>query len=102
MPKPNGRKPPFEVHASVAIRKILLNLQRQAAREGRGDQVLAAFKEIVKRLQQDPQGLGEPSYSLSALRLQIRTCSVRPLVVDFGVHLDRPLVFIKGVRLLSE
>jgi hypothetical protein len=33
--------------------------------------------------------------------MQVRTVIIRPVVVDFGVCEDRPLVFIKGVKLLS-
>jgi len=50
----------------------------------------------------NPGNLGEAIYRLAALRLQVRTVVIGPLVVNFGVHEVRPLVFIKGVRLLSK
>jgi hypothetical protein len=34
--------------------------------------------------------------------MEIRTVILGPLVVDFGVCKDRPLVFIKGVTLLAK
>jgi hypothetical protein len=49
----------------------------------------------------DPAHAGEPSYHLPALRIQARSVTIRPLVVDFGVCEDRPLVFIKSDKLLS-
>jgi hypothetical protein len=33
--------------------------------------------------------------------MQVGTAVIRPLVVDFAVCEDRPLVFIKGVTLLA-
>jgi hypothetical protein len=33
--------------------------------------------------------------------MQVRTIVIRPLVVDFAVCEDHPLVFIKGVKLLA-
>ncbi len=63
---------------------------------------MAAFRHIYLRLQQDPNAFGEPLYRLPALRMQVRTVAVRPLVVDFAICEDRLIVFIKGVMLLAE
>jgi hypothetical protein len=38
---------------------------------------------------------------LPALRLLVCQAIVRPLIVDFAVHEDRPLVFIRGFKLLA-
>ena len=80
----------------------LRRLQRQAAREGRGQAMVAAFKRLVHRLQRNAPGVGEPLYRLSVLRMQVRTVVIRPLAVDFAVCEDRPLVFIKSIQLLTE
>jgi hypothetical protein len=102
MAEPGGQEPPYQVHASAAVRQTLRELQRQAARQGRGDQALAAFKNIVQQLQQDPANFGEPLYRLASLRLQVRLCARRPMVVEFAVHEERPLVFVNGVRLMAQ
>lgn len=81
--------------------KLLRQIQKQASREGRGEAVLKAFRQIVHRLRHDPFGLGEPLFHLPALRLQVRCVVVRPLVIDFAVNKDQSLVFIKGIKLLG-
>lgn len=91
----------YRVHGSGAIAQALREIQRRAARQGRGEEVLSAFRRITHQLQQDPVNLGEPLYRLPALRMQIRSVAIRPLVVDFGVCEDRPLVFLRAVKLLS-
>jgi hypothetical protein len=91
----------YEIRGSGAIAQSLRRVQQQAVSEGRGEQALAAIREIARRLQLNPSEQGEPLYSLPALHMQIRSIAVRPLVVDFGVCEDRPLVFIKAVTLLS-
>jgi hypothetical protein len=91
----------FKVHCSPVIARAFRDLQRQASESGRGERVLAAFREILEWLKRDASNAGEPLYRLPALRLQVRTCVIGPLVVDFAVSEDRPLVFIKGVQLLS-
>jgi hypothetical protein len=83
------------------IAQALRQIQRRAAREGRGEEVLSAFRQIARQLQADPVNLGEPLYRLPNLRMQVRSVAVRPLVVDFGVCEDRPLVFLRSVKLLS-
>ena len=45
--------------------------------------------------------MGEPLYRLPTLRLWMRTVVVAPLVIDFAVSEDRPIVYIKSGKLLS-
>ena len=101
MPQPTNGKHRYDVHFSGAMADRLRQIQRQASLEGRGEAVLAAFRQIVQRLERDPLDFGEPLYRLPALRLRVRQGAFRPLFVDFAVHEDRPLVFIKGIKLLS-
>lgn len=101
MVEPEGQEPDYAVHYSEAIARRLEKLQRRAARQGRGVQMLAALKRIYQQLQRNPRKLGEPLYRLSGMNLEIRTVSVRPVAIVFAVHEDRPLVFISRVQLLS-
>jgi hypothetical protein len=93
-----GGMPAYEVHGSGVIAEALPRIQRRAKREGRGEKVVAALRQVYRRLQENPMALGEPLYRLSGLRMQVRTCLVLPLAVCE----DRPLVFLKGVRLLTD
>jgi hypothetical protein len=95
---PNGER--FEVHCSGFIARSLKRIQKKAKGEGRGEQVLQAIRRIWRRLTDDPVGFGEPLYRLPAMRLQVRHAAVGPLLIYFGIHDDRPLVFIKAVKLL--
>lgn len=45
---------------------------------------------------------GEPEYRLPALKMQIRSGGVLPLIVHVGVCEDEPIVFIKKVTLLGN
>jgi len=98
-PGPGGE---YQVHNSIAIAQAFLNLQRRATREGRGAEVLQAAREIYDRLRVEPFEFGEPLYDLPNLRIQVRAVLIRPLKFDFAVCQDRPLGFIKAVRLLSR
>jgi hypothetical protein len=91
----------FTLHHSGAIAAAIRRLHRRAWRQGRGTAVTRALRQIVRRLQLDPFHVGEPAYRLPGLRLHVRSVIVRPLVVDFAVSEDHPVVFIKGVKLLS-
>ncbi|HEV3447366.1 MAG TPA: hypothetical protein VG099_22180 [Gemmataceae bacterium] len=102
MPARKNGAPRWEVHASGFIIKDLERIQRRAAGQGRGEKVLAAMRQIYRRLQRNPRTAGEPYYYLPGLRMHVRTITVRPVVVHFGVCDDHPLVFIKGVKLLSS
>jgi hypothetical protein len=102
MSSPSSPGGSYEVHNSGQIAQAFLQLQRQASREGRGQALLQATREVYKRLTSDPKEFGEPLYRLPNLRMQVRTVLIRPLNVDYAVCEDRPLVFIKAVRLLSR
>jgi hypothetical protein len=99
MPDPGNGETRFQVHISGVIAKELQRLQKLAAREGKGDAFLSAFRQIVERLSFAPNDFGEPLHRLPALRMQIRVGAILPVFVDFGVCEDRPLVFIKGARM---
>jgi hypothetical protein len=92
----------FHVRSSENIAKAFRRLYRRAKREGRATAFMAAARELGHRLVNAPFELGEPLYRLPALRLQVRHAAVGPLLIHFGVHEDKPLVFIKFVDLLSE
>jgi hypothetical protein len=102
MTEPGNGARRYVVHCSGAIAAAIRRVHRRASRQGRGTAVTRAFRRIIRRLERDPFHLGEEVYRLPSLRMQIRTAIVQPLVVDFAICEDRPLVFIKGVKLLSE
>ncbi len=97
----NGQPVRYEVTLSGAVAAAVKQLHAQAMQAGTGQQFMTALRDIVERLRQDPLGFGEPKYRLPALRLLVCKGIIAPLVVDFAVHEDRPLVFIRGFRLLS-
>jgi hypothetical protein len=92
----------YTVHCSAAVTDAIRRVHRQATSQGRGKAVTRAFRQILRRLELDPFQVGEPTYRLPGLRLRVRTVLVRPLVIDFAIHEDQPLVFIRIVKLLSE
>jgi hypothetical protein len=99
---PGNGGPLYQVYCSGAVAESIREVHQQATREGRGQAMVDAFRRAVERLRQEPKKFGEGLYRLPALRMQVRTALIRPLALDFAVCLDRPLVFIKGVTLLSE
>jgi hypothetical protein len=100
-PRGNGQRARFSVHMSEATRELLRALHRQEAEAGRGRAFVGAFRHIIHRLQYDPMEFGEPLYRLPVLHLVVRQGSIARMVVDYAVYEDRPLVFIRGITLLS-
>jgi hypothetical protein len=97
----NGQGGPYSVSMSAKTRETLKVLHRQAIQNGTGHQFLSAFRRIVERLRNDPQVFGEPLYQLAALQLQIRQAVILPLVIEYAVHEQQPLVFIRVLKVLS-
>ena len=97
----NGAARPYSISLSQFQRTNLLQLHQQAAALGQGQRFLAAYREIVRRLQRDPQVFGEALYTLPALGLEVRQAVIAPIVVDFAVTEERRVVFIRGFKVLS-
>lgn len=101
MPAARYPSPKYTVEISAAIAGTIRQLHEQAVREQRGKLFVTALSECTTRLEEDPRSFGEPMYRLPLLQLQVRHGAVRPLFIDFAVHDERPLVFIRKVQLLA-
>src|SRR5262249_36914266 len=91
----------WRVSYSEAVGKQLRRLQQTATRRGQGDEFLAALRQIIQLLRQDPASAGEPLYRLPALGLRMRTIAIAPLLIYFAVSEERPDVYVKSGKLLS-
>lgn len=96
-----GNGPSYHVDMSGSAKATLKQQHLEAAQKGEGKRFVAAFANIVDRLRHDPTDFGEPLYRLQALKLQIRQAVVDRLVVEYGVHADKPLVVIRRFKVLS-
>lgn len=102
MPRFESNGGSFHIHASKKVGLAFERLYKRAKAEGRAEAFMAAAREIADRLRHEASDFGEPLYRLPALQLEVRHAAVGPLLIYFGVHEDRPLVFIKQVVLLPE
>ncbi len=87
----NGQQHPrYTVELTGPARSQLRTVGRHAIYTGRGEEVVAAFRTILTKLQSAPRDFGEPMYSLHAMQMEVRKAAVRPLYVEYGVHDQRP------------
>jgi hypothetical protein len=100
MSQPEG-SPRYRVDCSLAVTRSLRDLRRKAFRAGLGEEFVRAFQRIIERLEMNPTELGEPLYQLPALRMQVYSAAIHPIVIHFAVRQDARLVIIKGANLLS-
>jgi hypothetical protein len=101
MTQTNGARGPYQVKASAQIAQTFKDLHQAAPTAEAAAALVAALKTIHERLRNDPGGFGEPLYRLSKMKLRVRVGIVKPLVVEYGVYEERPLVFIKKITLLD-
>ncbi len=98
----NGQEPAiYRVVFSEQTKTELKHRHREAMQRGIGQQFLTSIRRIVERLRTNPLNFGEPQYRLPALKLLVCQAVVSKLVVDYAVHEDLPLVFIREIRVLS-
>jgi hypothetical protein len=97
----NGRPKTYKVSHSASTRKLIKELHRQSALAGQGQRFTEALATIYRKLQTEPSEFGEPFKELKKAKLQLRRAFVPPIVVEYGVHKYRPLVFVRLYKLLS-
>jgi hypothetical protein len=97
----NGEPVLYAVRMSGQTKATLKKLHARTRQAGTSKRFLAAVRRAVERLQREPLNLGEPLYRLPALRLLVRQAVVDIVVVDFAVHEEQPLVFIRKFGLLG-
>jgi hypothetical protein len=91
----------FEVKLSQKIKKRAKELYQETLLRGEGPRFLKALRVINDRLRRDPIHFGEPLYHLRALKLVMYQVVVSPIVVVYVIHEEKPLVFLKDVKLLD-
>ncbi len=97
----NGAPVIYSVRFAGMAREQAIQLFQKALLTGNEKRFIAAFRKVHDQLQRRPHEFGEPVYRLAALRLMVYTGAVDPIVVDYGVHEEQPLVFVRLVRAMS-
>jgi hypothetical protein len=69
--KYHGNGAHFEVYWAGAIAELIKDVHRQAVIEGRGEEMVAAFREAVERLRTGPTEFGEILYELPVMRMKV-------------------------------
>jgi hypothetical protein len=97
----NGNPFVYVVKLSAKATSILKAQHLEAALAGNGKTFISSLRQIHDRLRTDPKDFGEPLYRLPALKLVVFQAVVSPLVVVYGVHQEKSLVFVQTFKLLS-
>lgn len=73
-----------------------------AARNGVRDWYAAALRHINRQLTHRPTEWGDPLFTYRGLRLQMFQGVHEQFVVVYGVHTDRPVVFVRNVMRMRD
>jgi hypothetical protein len=95
MSTPNGMS--FRLVCSKAVLDKVKVLHKQAKDSGQESTFLSALKSIVANLREQPLQFGEQRFTLPHLNLEVRVGAVPPLLVVFGVHKEKAIVFVRDL-----
>lgn len=93
---------PFRLELSEKNRQQFLSFCELQAEKGQLDHFLLQADEIMKGLQRDPKGFGDPQYHLWHLGLLLGVVARAPLVVRYGVDEARRIVYIRDFALMGQ
>jgi len=93
----------FRVVYSRRVQNSVADLIQCIARDDKdlARSVVDAVKTIDERLRENPREFGEVRYRLERLQLEMRVAVVRPIAVQFGVHVTQKIVFVSKHDLLD-
>src|SRR5205807_793082 len=97
-----GSLPPFRVIYSEAMRAQLRDWSEKAKEAGAVREFAAALRAIEENLAKDPIGWGDPSHRLRHLDLLVFRRIYTFFLVEYGVHEEKRLVFIRRYKLLPK
>jgi hypothetical protein len=89
----------YQISFFGTLAQELKKLKKRANAAGLGSAYVAALEYAIFRMQHDPWGFGELKALLQHARLHIHVAVIKPLIIEFGIHEDKPIVLIKSVRL---
>jgi hypothetical protein len=91
----HGNGEQYKVRISQKELEKLKRWGQWAAAAGVLDDYLVALKTVNYRLAFEPLEWGEPKYRARKLNLAVRLGTCKMLDVWYGVHLQKPIVFVK-------
>jgi hypothetical protein len=102
MSSTNGRLRRFRLSFSRSVGNNVKRMLRRALRLGKEGELILALKKVQRALEYMPQTVGEPLYHLQTMKLEVRIVIVRPVFVEYAVHTEDYVVYIKRIRWTPE
>ena len=96
----NGQPVQFKISFAGALAKELKTLHARAREVGLGDAFIDALRVAVSRMQNNPWSFGELVRRLKKSPWSIHVRCIKPLVIEFAICEERPVVYIRRVQLL--
>src|SRR5438876_1025543 len=90
---PNGYQVVYLNPAMQAIKRIF----HQSIEKGLENKVTASAQFIEEQLRLNPRDFGDPNGTLPKMKLDLYSRAVSPLMVYFGVHQTKPIVFVQRI-----
>lgn len=87
-------------HVRVVLDRVE-KLGRMAATLGHWVWFVDAMRAIEDRLQSDPESWGDPQFDYPSARLRNYQAYHEQFVVNYAIHLDQPVVFVRSIEFMS-
>jgi len=96
----NGHPILFKISFAHAIAEEIKLLHTQAKEADLGAAYLDAIRTAVFRMRNNPWGFGELIRRMPRSPWSIHIGIVKPLLVEFAIHEEQPIVHVRRVQLL--
>lgn len=97
----NGQQIDYRVVLSALVKQQVIQIHQEKIDIGEGQEFLGSIRQIYERLRTKPLDFGEPLYHLPALDLVVHQAVQKGIVVNFAIHMNKPIVLVRGLIVLS-
>jgi hypothetical protein len=101
-PLGNGQRVRYRIIVSGIIAASIKHEQMRARVDGKGEAFLSALEYVTARMIHDPHNLGEPIFPLRAIQVLVHLVFVPPLALEFAIHHDQPMIFLRRVSYIPK
>jgi hypothetical protein len=91
----------YTVAPLANVLQRVLSLGEIAARLGEMEWFARAMRHIDQQHQTRPTTWGDPAFDYRHARLQVFQANHENFIIQYAVHMDRPVVFLRNIELLA-
>ena len=97
----NGKPVHFRIVVSEAVSQEAVKQYEKAVLAGFGHLFRETLAIVERRLRREAREFGEEFFNYHALKLQARKGLIPPLLIEYAIHIEDPILYIRKIMFIE-